>query len=442
MGTAILKGLLNKTREGRTPSVKYTAWVRSRASLERLYHALGEDGKQVSYVGSGDVVETLTPADVVILGFPPGELNAVFATTGLVDALRAKLIVSLLAGVSYDQLAISLQSDTKPGLNHHVLRVIPTIGPMINDSVTLITETASAGHEQQKVTAWIFEQLGQLQWLPESPMNEATGAEAACNAMVMVAVDAIVDASVAEGIPRSTAMKQAAISLRSSSGLLLAGGMVPESLKESMSVPSGITINSVLDLERGHVRFAIIDFLISYRLITKVESHTTRLTAVGAEKCGAWLINQGLAQRSAAILLRSIFYNLVSHPKSMRCLLEEIDEAARNGRLSQFVTWKESRALPYLDACIKEAARLHPPFGLPFERVVPSEGATICGRRFAAGTVVAIPAWVAHRDVDTFGEDCDKWRPERWLCEDSRRRRMDNAMLTVGDDLSPFSTCW
>ena len=140
---------------------------------------------------------------------------------------------------------------------------------------------------------------------------------------------------------------------------------------------------------------------------------------------------------TTAILLRSIFYNLMRHPQSMRSLLNEIDQAARNGRLSGLTTWKESRGLPYLDACVKEAARLHPPFGLPFERVVPSGGATICGRRFAAGTVVAIPAWVAHRDVDTFGHDCDQWRPDRWLCEESKRRRMENALLTVSEDLSP-----
>ena len=140
---------------------------------------------------------------------------------------------------------------------------------------------------------------------------------------------------------------------------------------------------------------------------------------------------------TTAIVLRSIFYNLMRHPKSMRCLLDELDSAARNGRLSQLVTWKESRELPYLDACIKEAARLHPPFALPFERVVPSGGAMICDRHFEAGTIVAIPAWVAHRDVDTFGKDSDLWRPERWLCEDTKRRRMENAILTVSDDPNP-----
>ncbi|KAL8829343.1 MAG: hypothetical protein Q9191_002072 [Dirinaria sp. TL-2023a] len=144
---------------------------------------------------------------------------------------------------------------------------------------------------------------------------------------------------------------------------------------------------------------------------------------------------------TTAILLRSIFYSLMRHPQSMRCLLDEIDQAAQVGALSRLVTWKEARALPYLDACIKEAARLHPPFGLPFERVVPSGGATICGRRFAAGTVVAIPAFVVHRDVDTFGGDSDEWRPERWFCEESKRRRMENSMLTVseGPKLCPWS---
>ena len=259
MGTAIVKGLLNKTRQGGTPTVKYTAWVRSQTSLERLRRALGEDEKRVNCVGGGDVVDAMTPADVIILGFPPGALGDVFATEGLVDALRGKLIVSLLAGVSYDQLAQAVRFAMKAGPSHHLLRVIPSIGAKINDSVTLIAETAHAGQEQQKVTAWIFEQLGQSQWLPESLMDEATAAGAACNALTMVAVDAIVDASVAEGIPREAAMKLAAASLRSSSGLLLTGGMTPESLKESMSVPKGITINAVLELERGHARSAISD---------------------------------------------------------------------------------------------------------------------------------------------------------------------------------------
>lgn len=87
---------------------------------------------------------------------------------------------------------------------------------------------------------------------------------------------------------------------------------------------------------------------------------------------------------------------------------------------------------------MKEAGRIHPPFGLPLERVIPAEGAEICGQRFEAGTVVGINAWVVHRDKRTFGDDAGTWRPERWLCEDVRRKEMENSLLTVRYIYSPY----
>ena len=133
---------------------------------------------------------------------------------------------------------------------------------------------------------------------------------------------------------------------------------------------------------------------------------------------------------TTAILLRTVFYNLLKYPESMRSLREELN--ARPD-LSELVTWKEAITLPYLDACIKEAGRMHPPFALPYERVVPPEGATICSKRLPGGTVVGISAWVLHRDRKTFGDDSDVWRPERWLeCDAERRRKMENTLMTFG----------
>jgi cytochrome P450 len=135
---------------------------------------------------------------------------------------------------------------------------------------------------------------------------------------------------------------------------------------------------------------------------------------------------------TTAIFLRTIFYNLLKDPRSMKLLLNEIDDAAKADRLSDLVSWKEARELPYLDACIKEAGRIHPPFGLPLERVVHPEGAVICGEHLKGGTVVGINAWVVHRDKETFGEDCDEWRPDRWLEADEKTRsKMEHGLLTV-----------
>lgn len=259
MGTAILRGLLAKPKENADPSLNYTAWVRSQTSLQRLRDDLGDLQTQVNCIGGEPIVDSISSADVVILGFPPGELDAVLATKGLIDVLRGKLIISLLAGVSCDRLASGLQLDRVTAQNASIFRVIPSLGAKINDSVTLIAEPVQAGQDGQKVTGWMFMQLGEVQWLPESLMDEGTATGAACNALIMIAVDAIVDASVAEGLPRPAATKLAVASLRSASGLLMNGGMTPESLKESMSVSRGITINAVLELERGHVRSAISD---------------------------------------------------------------------------------------------------------------------------------------------------------------------------------------
>jgi cytochrome P450 len=41
--------------------------------------------------------------------------------------------------------------------------------------------------------------------------------------------------------------------------------------------------------------------------------------------------------------------------------------------------------MPYLQAVIKEALRLHPAAALPLERVVPEGGATITGSFFPEG---------------------------------------------------------
>lgn len=167
------------------------------------------------------------------------------------------------------------------------------------------------------------------------------------------------------------------------------------------------------------------DFLTRFM---EVESHDP---ATPPWATNAWATSNITAgSDTTAILLRTIFYSLLKHPQSLQTLRAELDARAD---LDELITWKQSITLPYLDACIKEAGRLHPPFGLPYERVVPPEGSTICGQKLPGGTIVGISAWVVHRDYEVFGADSDLWRPERWIeCDGDKRRRMENALFTFG----------
>jgi pyrroline-5-carboxylate reductase len=262
MGTSILKGLLrdsSKVEDGLDFS--YTACVRSEASLKRLRKALGEHADTVS-CQIENFSEAASGADIVMLGVPPSELDSFAQTPGLADAAQGKLIVSLLAGVTCAQVAASFAKQASNGrqeeFQENVARVIPTIAAQVRDSVSLVAESKVLRQEQQQLCTNIFERIGTVQCIPEELMNEATATGAVCHAIAICAVDAAVDASVAKGLPRAAALSLAANSLRSAAGLL-GGEMTPEELKAAMSVPCGITINSLLKLDRANIRFAVAD---------------------------------------------------------------------------------------------------------------------------------------------------------------------------------------
>lgn len=88
---------------------------------------------------------------------------------------------------------------------------------------------------------------------------------------------------------------------------------------------------------------------------------------------------------TTAISLSAVLYYLLKNPACLQKLRDEIDDLTANGGLSKSPTFKESQQLPYLQAVIKEALRMHPATGLPMERVVPEGGATISGRFFPEG---------------------------------------------------------
>ncbi|KAK9441613.1 Cytochrome P450 [Metarhizium brunneum] len=146
-----------------------------------------------------------------------------------------------------------------------------------------------------------------------------------------------------------------------------------------------------------------------------------------------WLMLNVLAGGdSTAGALRPIVYHLGKCPEAQTRLQSELQTA----QLSLPAQWKDIHRLPYLDAVIREAARLNPAVGLMFEREVPAGGFQLPDGRFIpAGTNVGINPAVVTRDVGVFGEHIDRFVPERWLQRRDegsdqfirRRRQMEEA---------------
>lgn len=136
---------------------------------------------------------------------------------------------------------------------------------------------------------------------------------------------------------------------------------------------------------------------------------------------------------TTAISLGAVFYHLLRTPAALARLRAEIDAAGRGGAFadnaSGLVTWHEAQRLGYLDACVKEAFRLHPAPGLPMERVAPPQGAEVAGCFVPGGTVVGCSAWVLHRNRQVFGEDVEVYRPERWLVDETKDKEGEEARI-------------
>ncbi|UPX16733.1 uncharacterized protein EKO05_0007120 [Ascochyta rabiei] len=134
---------------------------------------------------------------------------------------------------------------------------------------------------------------------------------------------------------------------------------------------------------------------------------------------------------TTAIAFRSLFYHLMHNPKAYARLEKEIDEAVAEGRMSLPPTYKQASALPYLCACIKEALRIHPGAQLSLPRTVPRGGMELCGQFIPEGYVVGINAAVLHLDQQVFGEDADKFNPDRWM-EPACANHMNKFMMAFG----------
>ncbi|OKL64466.1 hypothetical protein UA08_00990 [Talaromyces atroroseus] len=137
--------------------------------------------------------------------------------------------------------------------------------------------------------------------------------------------------------------------------------------------------------------------------------------------------NMGAGFDTTAISLSSIIYHLIKTPRVVQKLRAEFDAARKAGRLSDRVTFHESQDLPYFQAVMKEALRMHSATGLPLWRVVPEGGVELNGVHFPEGTILGINSWVSHYNKDVFTNPTE-FCPERWIEQDEAKLKTMNDM--------------
>lgn len=123
-------------------------------------------------------------------------------------------------------------------------------------------------------------------------------------------------------------------------------------------------------------------------------------------------IDSNATLMTTATLLSGATYLLLTHPRVLRTLQDEIH--------SEFPTYESitleavAKRTPYLNAVISEALRFFPPIPVGFIRRVPKGGETVSGYWIPEGTILSVSHYAAYHSERNF-RDPDSWVPERWL---------------------------
>lgn len=100
------------------------------------------------------------------------------------------------------------------------------------------------------------------------------------------------------------------------------------------------------------------------------------------------VMNVGAGSDTTSISFTAALFYLVKYPRVLSCLREEIKDFEARGLISDPISFSEAQKMPYAQAVIKEALRMHPATGLILGRVVPPGGTTLAGQFFPPGVRV------------------------------------------------------
>ncbi|KAI8263378.1 Cytochrome P450 monooxygenase [Colletotrichum sp. SAR11_239] len=140
------------------------------------------------------------------------------------------------------------------------------------------------------------------------------------------------------------------------------------------------------------------------------------------------LITVAGSSDTVAAVLSCLFMELARHPREYKKLQEEIDAYFHEHDRPEHAPLARLR---YLQACIDESLRLHPPVPSGVQRMTPPEGLQVDDVWLPGDTIVFVPSYTQYRDARFF-ESPDEFIPERWI---DRPELVKNPAVYV-----PFST--
>ena len=127
---------------------------------------------------------------------------------------------------------------------------------LVDEAMSVISAGPLADRGAPALAEQLLRPVGKVLRIPESQQDAATALSGSGPAYVYFLVEAMVDAGILLGMPRSTALEMVKQAVYGAATMLRDSGEHPVLLREAVTSPGGTTINAIRELERHGVRAA------------------------------------------------------------------------------------------------------------------------------------------------------------------------------------------
>ncbi|OMQ15431.1 pyrroline-5-carboxylate reductase, partial [Modestobacter sp. VKM Ac-2676] len=191
-------------------------------------------------------------ARVLLLAVKPQDVDALLGLLAPHVAADEHLVVSVAAGVPTARIEAALPDGTP------VVRVMPNTPALVDAGMSVLSAGAHAAEEHLDEAEALLAPVGQVRRVPENQQDAVTALSGSGPAYFFFLVEAMIDAGILLGLPRSVAADLIVQTAYGSAVMLRDSGEHPVQLREAVTSPGGTTIAAIRELERHGVRAALI----------------------------------------------------------------------------------------------------------------------------------------------------------------------------------------
>ena len=239
IGEALLSGLLRGTR---TPQ----DIVVSEKHPERAAYLAATYGVQTL-----DVAGAAAVATTMVLAVKPQDIDALLAELAA-SITPEHLVVSVAAGIPTARIEAALPAGVA------VVRCMPNTPALVDQAMTAVCAGAHADEPHLATAESLLAAVGRVVRVPESQLDAVTALSGSGPAYFFYLVEAMIDAGILLGLPRTLAAELIVQTAIGSAIMLRDSGEHPVQLREAVTSPGGTTIAAIRELEVHGVRAALL----------------------------------------------------------------------------------------------------------------------------------------------------------------------------------------